>query len=43
MTIDPSSKITFAHKGTTYEIVPYEDIGEWLDTIMANPALAVCG
>jgi len=41
VTIDPSGKVTFAHKGTTYEIVPYEDISEWLDSIMANPVLAV--
>jgi len=41
VTIDPSSKVTFAHKGTTYEIVPYEDISEHLDSIMANLALAV--
>jgi len=41
MTIDPSSKVTFAHKGTTYEIIPYEDISEWLDSIMADLALAV--
>jgi len=41
MTIDPSGKVTFAHKGTTYEIIPYEDISEQLDSIMADPALAV--
>jgi len=28
VTIDPSGKITFTNKGVTYEIVPYEDIGE---------------
>jgi len=28
MTLDPSGKITFANKGFTYEIVPYEEIGE---------------
>jgi len=38
-----SGKVTFAHKGTIYEIVPYEDIGERLDSIMADLALAVCG
>jgi len=43
VTIDPSSKVTFAHKGTIYEIVPYEDISKWLDSIMADPALAVRG
>jgi len=43
MTIDPSSKITFAHKGTTNEIVPYEDISEWLDSIMADLVLSVRG
>jgi len=41
VTIDPSSKVTFVHKGTTYEIIPYEDISEWLDSIMANLVLAV--
>jgi len=41
VTIDPSGKVTFAHKGTIYEIVPYEDIGEWLGSIMADPVLAV--
>jgi len=40
MTIDPTSKVTFAHKGTN-EIVPYEDISEQLDSIMADLALAV--
>jgi len=43
MAIDPSGKVTFAHKGTTYEMVPYEDISEQLDSIMADPALAVQG
>jgi len=43
MTIDPNGKITFSNKGTVYEIVPYEDIGERLDSIMADPALAVHG
>jgi len=43
MTIDPSSKVMFAQKGTIYEIVPYEDIGERLDTIMADLMLAVRG
>jgi len=43
MTLEQSGKITFTNKSTTYEIVPYEDIGEQLDTIMANPSLAVCG
>jgi len=38
-----AGKITFSNKGVTYEIVPYEDIGEWLDSIMADPALAVHG
>jgi len=42
VTLDPSGKITFANKGVTYKIVPYE-IGERLDSIMANPALAVGG
>jgi len=32
-----------SNKGITYEIVPYEDIGEWLDSIMANPVLAIRG
>jgi len=43
VTIDPSSKITFTNKGVIYEIIPYEDIGERLDSIMADPALAVRG
>jgi len=38
-----AGKITFTNKGVTYEIVPYEDIGEQLDSIMADPALAVHG
>jgi len=38
-----AGKITFTNKGITYEIVPYEDIGEQLDSIMAKPALAVRG
>jgi len=38
-----AGKITFTNKGVTYEIVPYEDIGEGLDSIMADPALAVRG
>jgi len=43
VTLDPSGKITFANKGVTYEIVPYEEIGEQLDSIMADLALAVRG
>jgi len=43
VSLDPNGKITFSNKGVTYEIVPYEDIGEQLDSIMADPALAVCG
>jgi len=41
VTIETSRKITFSNKGTIYEIIPYEDIGGRLDSIMANPALAV--
>jgi len=41
--LETSSKITFTNKGTVYEIVPYEEIGERLDSIMADPALAVHG
>jgi len=41
MTLEPSSKISFTNKSTTYEIVPCKDIGEWLDSIMADPSLAV--
>jgi len=37
-----AGKITFTNKGTVYEIVSYEDIGEQLDSIMADQALAVC-
>jgi len=36
MNIDPSSKVTCAHKGTTYEIVPYDDISEQLDSIIRS-------
>jgi len=43
VTLDPSSKVTFANKGITYKIVPYEDIGGGLDSIMADLALAVHG
>jgi hypothetical protein len=43
MTLDPRGKVMFANKGTVYEIVPYEDIGEQLESIMANPALAIHG
>jgi len=43
VTFDPNSKVTFTHKGTTYEIVPYKDISEQLDSIMADPSLAVRG
>jgi len=43
VSLDPSGKVTFANKGVTYKIVPYEDIGEQLDSIMADPALAVRG
>jgi len=38
-----AGKITFTNKDTVYEIVPYEEIGEQLDSIMANPVLAVRG
>jgi len=37
------AQTTFSNKGVTYEIVPYEDIVGRLDSIMANPALAVHG
>jgi len=43
ITLETSGKITFSNKGVTYEIIPYEDIGEQLDSIMADPALAVRG
>jgi len=43
VSLDPSGKVMFANKGVTYEIVPYEEIGERLDSIMADLALAVCG
>jgi len=36
-----AGKITFTNKGTTYEIVPYEDIGKHLEPIMADPVLVV--
>jgi len=39
ITLKPG-KVMFAHKDTTYEIVPYEDIGEQLDSIMADLAKA---
>jgi len=43
MTLDPSSKVTFTNKDTIYKIVPYEDIWEHLDSIMADLVLAVHG
>jgi len=43
VTIETSGKINFTNKGTIYEIIPYEDIGECLDSIMADPVLAVRG
>jgi len=41
VTLDPSGKLTFTNKDTIYKIVPYEDIGECLDSIRADPVLAV--
>jgi len=41
ISLDPSGKITFSNKGIIYEIFPYEEIGERLDSIMADLALAV--
>jgi len=38
-----AARSPFAHKGTTYEIIPYEDISEQLDSIMADLVLAVQG
>jgi len=38
-----AGKLMFTNKGVTYEIVPYEEIGEQLDSIMADPLLAVRG
>jgi len=38
-----AGKITFINKGVTYEIIPYEEIGQLLDSIMADPVLAVRG
>jgi len=43
MTLEASGKVMFANKGITYEIGPFEDIGEQLDTIIADPSLAVRG
>jgi len=43
VSLETSGKITFNNKGIIYEIVPYEEIGGRLDSIMANPALAVRG
>jgi len=31
-----AGKITFANKGTVYEIVPYKDIGERFDSIIVG-------
>jgi len=42
VTLKPG-KITFTNKGTTYEIVPCKDRLQHLDSIMADPALAVYG
>jgi len=38
-----AGKIKFTNKGVIYEIVPYEEIGERLDSIMADLVLAVRG
>jgi len=43
MTLDPSSKVMFTNQDTIYEIIPYKDISEQLDSIMADPVLAVHG
>jgi len=43
ISLETSGKITFSNKGTVYEIIPYEEIGGRLDSIMANLALAVRG
>jgi len=43
VTIDPSGKVMFTNIGTIYEIIPYEDIGKQLDSIMADLVLAVSG
>jgi len=43
VSLETSGKIMFTNKGVIYEIIPYEDIGERLDSIMADPALAVPG
>jgi len=43
VSLETSGKITFTNKGVIYEIFPYEEIGGRLDSIMADPALAVRG
>jgi len=43
VSLETSGKITFTNKGVIYEIVPYEEIGEQLDSIMADLVLAVHG
>jgi len=43
ISLETSGKITFTNKGVTYEMIPYEEIGGRLDSIMADLVLAVHG
>jgi len=41
VTLGQDGKITITHKNTNYKIIPFEDIDEKLNQLMADPALAV--
>jgi len=41
VTLGQDGKIMLTHKNTNYKIIPFEDIDEKLNQLMANPVLAV--
>jgi len=43
VTLGQDGKITLTHKNTNFKIIPFEDIDEKLNQLMADPALAVRG
>jgi len=43
ITLGQDGKITLTYKNTDYKIIPFENIDEKLNQLMADPALAVCG
>jgi len=43
VTLGQDGKITLTYKNTNYKIIPFEDIDEKLNQLMANLVLAVCG